>query len=48
VLAAETIGYPVVVKAISREILHKTEAGVVRLNVSNAAELRDAYDAVVG
>lgn len=45
--AAETIGYPVVVKAISREILHKTEAGVVRLNVSNAAELRDAYDAVV-
>jgi len=45
--AAETIGYPVVVKAISSEILHKTEAGVVRLNVSDAGELEHAYHAVL-
>jgi len=45
--AAVEIGYPVVVKAISSEILHKTEAGVVRLNVSDAAELEHAYSAVL-
>lgn len=45
--AAVEIGYPVVVKAISSELLHKTEAGVVRLNVSDAAELEHAYSAVL-
>jgi len=45
--AAQEIGYPVVVKAISSGILHKTEAGVVRLNVSDAAELERAYHAVL-
>jgi acyl-CoA synthetase (NDP forming) len=40
---AEAIGYPVVLKADSADIPHKTEAGVVRLNVSDADGVRKAY-----
>lgn len=32
--AARAIGNPIVVKLLSRELLHKTEAGAVRLNVA--------------
>lgn len=38
--AAERIGFPVVLKAVSAELAHKTEAGAVSLNLANAAELR--------
>lgn len=41
--AASRIGYPVVLKADSAEILHKTEAGVVRLNLRDADSVRTAY-----
>ncbi|MBI1987552.1 MAG: acetate--CoA ligase family protein [Nitrospinae bacterium] len=40
---ARKIGYPVALKVISPQILHKTEAGVVRLHVRDEAELRPAY-----
>ncbi len=40
--AFREIGAPVVVKACSREILHKTEAGAVRLGIRTEAELREA------
>jgi len=40
---ASSIRYPVVMKIMSPDIPHKTEAGVVRLNVNNEVELRDAY-----
>lgn len=36
--AARRIGYPVVIKAVSRTILHKTEARAVRLGIENDAE----------
>ena len=36
----KTIGYPVVMKVDSPDILHKTEAGVVRLGLRNADEVR--------
>ncbi len=39
----ERIGYPLVLKAISPQIIHKTEAGGVILNVRNDKELRLAY-----
>lgn len=43
VKAAEKLGYPVVLKADSPDIPHKTEAGVVRLNLRNADEVRKAH-----
>jgi acetyltransferase len=43
VAAAEQLGFPVVLKVDSPDILHKTEAGVVRLNLRDAAQVRTAY-----
>ncbi len=40
--AAEAIGYPVVVKIVSDKILHKTEAGGVKLNCRSAEDVRAA------
>lgn len=41
---AEEIGYPVVMKIASPDILHKTDIGGVKLNVRSAADVRDAFD----
>ena len=41
--AAATIGFPVVLKVESGDIAHKTEAGVVRLNIASAEDVRGAY-----
>ncbi|CAE6711321.1 acetate--CoA ligase family protein [Paraburkholderia nemoris] len=41
--AAETIGFPVVVKTAMPGILHKSDVGGVRLNVKTSEELRDVY-----
>src|SRR5690606_24154496 len=38
---------PVVLKGMSKDIVHKTEAGVVKLNISNSQELTKAYDDIV-
>ena len=43
ITAAETIGYPVALKADSPDILHKTESGVIRLGLTDAAQVRAAY-----
>jgi acetyl-CoA synthetase len=42
VAAAQVAGFPVVLKGESPDILHKTEAGMVKLNLSNAEEVRQA------
>ncbi|OLB96025.1 MAG: hypothetical protein AUH30_13770 [Candidatus Rokubacteria bacterium 13_1_40CM_68_15] len=42
VAAAERIGYPVVVKASVDDVLHKTEAGAVRLGLTSAEAVRGA------
>ncbi|MEQ1773756.1 MAG: acetate--CoA ligase family protein [Burkholderiales bacterium] len=47
VKAADKLGYPVVLKADSPDIPHKTEAGVVRLNLRNADEVRSAHAAIL-
>ncbi|HUD25096.1 MAG TPA: acetate--CoA ligase family protein [Burkholderiaceae bacterium] len=39
---AEAIGYPVVVKAVSEALAHKTELGAVRLNLAAAPQVRAA------
>jgi acetyltransferase len=41
---AERIGYPVVLKIVSPDIIHKSDAGGVRLNLASADQVRDAYD----
>ncbi len=45
--AAEALGMPVVLKAESPDLPHKTEAGVIRLNLRSAAEVRDAYTVIM-
>jgi acyl-CoA synthetase (NDP forming) len=47
VAAAERIGFPVVLKIVSPDILHKTEAGGVRVGLGSAVAVREAYDAIV-
>lgn len=42
--AAARIGYPVVMKLISPDITHKTEAGVVLLNLDSPEEVLDGYN----
>ncbi len=41
---AEEIGFPVVMKIISPDILHKSDLGGVRLGVSGRQEAMDAYE----
>jgi acetyl-CoA synthetase len=44
--AAQALGYPVVVKAVSNTLAHKTEAGGVKLNLKNAGEVQTAVAAM--
>ncbi len=44
VAAAEQFGFPVVMKILSPDILHKSEIGGVLLNVADVAAVRDGYD----
>lgn len=46
VAAAERIGYPVVLKAVSAALPHKSDVGAVALNLGNADEVRAAYDRI--
>ena len=45
---AREIGFPVALKIESPDIAHKTEAGGVRLNVTAEADVRRAFDELVG
>ncbi|GGO43844.1 CoA-binding protein [Streptomyces daqingensis] len=45
---ADRLGFPVVMKIVSPDILHKTDAGGVRVGVSSSAEVRSAYCEIVG
>jgi acetate---CoA ligase (ADP-forming) len=47
VRAAEQIGYPVVMKVVSRDILHKSDAGGVALDLVDKKEVIDAYQAIL-
>ncbi|AKJ12496.1 pimeloyl-CoA synthetase [Streptomyces incarnatus] len=43
VRAAAQVGYPVVMKASGAEIAHKTELGLVKIGLTSASQVRDAY-----
>jgi acetyltransferase len=45
---ADSIGYPVALKVVSPEILHKTDLGGVVLNVASRAEVERNYDIILG
>jgi acyl-CoA synthetase (NDP forming) len=47
VQAANRIGYPVVLKVLSADIAHKTEAGGVRLNLRDEAQVRTACEEIL-
>ncbi len=44
---AEEIGYPLVLKVVSRDILHKSDAGGVALDIDDKEEVMDAYEAII-
>jgi acetate---CoA ligase (ADP-forming) len=43
---ANRIGYPVVMKISSPDILHKSDIGGVRVGVGSASDVRDAYELI--
>ncbi len=45
--AAAQLGFPVVMKIESPDILHKTEAGGVKLGIASEQEARAAFDAIM-
>ena len=48
VAAADTLGYPVVVKSARPDLLHKTEAGVVATNLRSPDEVYAAGERITG
>ena len=48
VAAAQAMGFPVALKAVGPEILHKTEVGGVRLGLADAGAVRSAFEDLRG
>ena len=42
--AAEEIGFPIVLKLIAEDIVHKSDTGAVKLNLKTKEEVENAYD----
>lgn len=45
--AAEEMGYPVVLKVVSPQVLHKSDVGGVRTGVASSAQVEEAYDSIL-
>ncbi len=45
--ASKEIGYPVVLKIVSPDIIHKSDAGGVKVNINNEEELLNAYHTII-
>ena len=46
IAAAHEIGYPIVLKGCSAEIAHKTEKGLIHVDIRNDDEARSAFDQI--
>ena len=44
---ADQLGYPVVLKIVSPDIIHKSDAGGVMVNLKSQAEVQDAYGKIL-
>ena len=44
--AADEIGYPVVLKGCGADLTHKSEAGIVKLNLSTSSDVTSAFRAI--
>ncbi len=44
VAASEKIGFPIVLKLMAEDIIHKSDTGAVKLNLKNKEEIERAYD----
>jgi len=44
---ADRIGYPVAVKIVSPQILHKSDAGGVKIGIENASDLQSAFEKIM-
>jgi acetyl-CoA synthetase (ADP-forming) len=42
----EELGYPVAMKIVSPQVVHKTDAGGVKLNLNSASEVKDAFKTI--
>ena len=47
VIQANQIGYPIVLKIVSPDIIHKSDAGGVKVNLKNAAEVEAGYERII-
>ncbi|MGD8256183.1 MAG: acetate--CoA ligase family protein [Desulfobacterales bacterium] len=48
VSAAETIGYPVALKACSPQLMHKSESGVIELGIKDQSGVKSAFQKISG
>jgi len=44
---ADALGYPVVLKGASKDVLHKSDAQAVAININTRAELKGAYHRII-
>jgi acetate---CoA ligase (ADP-forming) subunit beta len=44
---ADEIGYPIVLKIVSPDIIHKSDAGGVKVNLKNSREVSSAYKQII-
>jgi acetyltransferase len=44
--ASREIGYPIVLKVVSKDIAHKSDADVIRLNIRSESEVRKAFNEI--
>jgi len=47
VTASKKIGYPVVLKIASPQIIHKSDAGGVKVNLQNAKDVENAFNTII-